>query len=331
VTTDFAEAIRTNLASPAVMFFLLGMIAAIVRSDLKIPEAMYVAITVYLLSAIGFKGGAALSSASFSEVWRSLLVATGLGLSVPLWCYPILRFVGRLAPADAAAIAGHYGSVSAVTFTAATAYLQNAGAKYEDYAAAFLAIMESPAIIIAIVLGRMATRSTRTAGTSSWSSVLHEAVFGRSVLLLAGGLVIGLVCGQRGLALTKPFLVDPFYGVLCLFLLEMGSVAGRRLGDLRRAGAFLAAFAIIMPIIHGALGVALGHAAGLSIGGATLMGVLAASSSYIAAPAAIRLSLPEANPTLYLTSSLVITFPFNITIGIPMYYAMATWWAGGAA
>jgi len=327
---DLADAIRTNIASPAVLFFALGMFAAVVRSDLKIPEAVYVGITVYLLAAIGFKGGAALSGAQFAEVWKPLLIAIGLGVSIPLWCYPILRSLGRLSAVDAAAIAGHYGSVSAVTFTAATSFLNNAGSGYEDYAAAFLAIMESPAIILAIALGRLTGPSGKSAERGSWAGILHEAVLGRSVLLLAGGLVVGLLCGKPGLELTKPFFVAPFYGVLCLFLLEMGTVAGRRLGDLRKAGLFIAVFAIVMPLLHGAIGVGLGHAAGLSVGGATLVGVLAASASYIAAPAAIRLSLPDANPTLYLTSSLVITFPFNITFGIPIYFAMAKWWGGDA-
>lgn len=330
MNVDILEAIRTNLASPAVLFFLLGVIGAVVRSDLKIPEALYLGITVYLLSAIGFKGGAALSEAAFSQVWLALALAVALGVVIPLWCYPILRFGGRFSPADAAAIAGHYGSVSAVTFTAATSFLANAGRDYESYAAAFLAIMESPAIIVAIALGRLtASAGGTSSGPGAWRRVVHDALFGRSVLLLTGGLVIGLVCGKRGLEQTAPFLVEPFYGVLCIFLLEMGTVAGRRLGDLRKAGLFLAGFGIVMPLAHGAMGVWAGGLIGLSVGGATLVGVLAASASYIAAPAAIRVAIPEANPAYYLTASLVITFPFNITLGIPIYYALAERWFGG--
>jgi len=331
VNIDIVDAIRTNLTSPAVLFFLLGVIGAVVRSDLKMPEALYLGITVYLLSAIGFKGGAALSEAAFSQVWPALTLAVGLGVAIPLWCYPVLRFAGRFSPADAAAIAGHYGSVSAVTFTAATSFLANAGRDYESYAAAFLAIMESPAIIVAIALGRLSSRVSNTSAESgAWRRVLHDAFLGRSVLLLAGGLVIGLLCGKRGLEQTAPFLVEPFYGVLCIFLLEMGTVAGRRLGDLRKAGLFLAIFGIVMPVAHGVLGVWAAGAIGLSVGGATLLGVLAASASYIAAPAAIRLAIPEANPAYYLTGSLVITFPFNITLGIPIFYALAERWLGGA-
>lgn len=325
----FVDAIRANLFSPAVLFFALGMFAAIVRSDLKIPEALYVGLTVYLLSAIGFKGGVSLAESGWIHVWRPLLAAVALGTLIPLWTYPILRYAGRLSPADAAAIAGHYGSVSAVTFTAAVSFLDAVSQPYETYAAAFLAAMESPAIIVAIVLGKLGrARAADPDSADGWGNVLHEAVFGRSVLLLVGGLVIGVLCGENGMQLTQGLFVTPFYGLLVLFLLEMGTVAGRRLGDLRKAGPFLVVFGIVMPLVHGAVGVVLGDAVGLGTGGATLLAVLAASASYIAAPAAMRLSIPDANPTLYLTSSLVITFPFNVTLGIPIYYALATWWTG---
>lgn len=331
MTSELWQGLHTNLLSPAVLFFVLGLLAAVVRSELKFPEALYVSMTIYLLCAIGFKGGVALSEAGISQVWLPAVAAMTLGALIPLWTYPLLRMVGRLPPADAAAIAGHYGSVSAVTFVAATNFLQTINQPFENYATAFLAVMEAPAIIVAILLGKLALRHNRTNPDKSdtpLQAVLHEALLGRSVFLLAGTLVVGYLCGQRGLHVLSGFLVTPFQGVLALFLLELGLVAGHRIGDLRKVGLFLMGFGLLMPLVHGAVGVVLGHAVGLSLGGATLLGVLASSASYIAAPAAMRLSLPEANPTLYLTSALVITFPFNVTLGIPIYFTLARWWFG---
>jgi len=316
------DAILANLLSPAVLFFVLGVLASVVKSDLKFPEALYVTLTIYLLLAIGFKGGVAVANAGLARVWWPALLARLLGGLIPLWCYPILRFGGRLGAVDAAAIAAHYGSVSAVTFIAATNYLKQIGQPYEDYAAAFLAVMESPAIVIGVLLGKLALRGEGGSLAGAIRQALHEACLGRSVFLLVGALIAGWLSGARGAEATAGFFVTPFQGVLALFLLEMGSVAGRRLGDLRKVGPFLVAFGLVMPVVNGVAGAALGALAGLSLGGATLLAVLAASSSYIAAPAAMRLSLPEANPTFYLTSSLAVTFPFNVTIGIPLYYTI---------
>lgn len=324
---ELLQALQVNLLSPPVLFFALGLLAAVARSDLKFPEALYVSLTIYLLCAIGFKGGVAMAEAGVGRVWLPTLAAVALGAAIPLWTYPVLRFVGRLPAADAAAIAGHYGSVSAVTFVAATNFLKSIGQPFEGYAAAFLAAMEAPAIIVGIALGKRAQRLPAMA--AAWGPLLREAVMGRSVFLLVGTLVAGFLCGQRGLETVSGFLVTPFQGVLALFLLELGTVAGRRLGDLRKVGPFLLGFGVVMPLLHGAIGVAVGHAVGLSAGGTTLLAVLAASASYIAAPAAMRLSLPEANPTLYLTGALLITFPFNVTFGIPIYHAIAQWWCGG--
>lgn len=323
---DLFDALRANLLSPVVLFFVMGILAAVLKSDLKFPEALYVTLTIYLLTAIGFKGGVAVSEAGLGQVWLPSLAAMLLGTVIPLWTYPVLRVLGRLSVPNAAALAGHYGSVSAVTFIAATNYLKGVGQPYESYAAAFLAVMESPAIIVGVLLGKLGAGDRSDALGSSVRTALHEALLGRSVFLLVGALAVGVLSGQRGMAGVEAFFVTPFQGVLALFLLEMGTVAGRRLSDLRKVGPFLLAFGILAPLVHGFLGVALGHAAGLSPGGATLLGVLSASASYIAAPAAMRLSLPDANPTLYLTSSLAITFPFNITVGIPIYYAAARWW-----
>ncbi|MBX3750482.1 MAG: sodium-dependent bicarbonate transport family permease [Opitutaceae bacterium] len=316
------EAIQANLLSPAVLFFALGLVAALLRSELKFPEPLYAALTIYLLVAIGFKGGVAIAEAGLGRIWLPGLAAIVLGCVIPLWTYPVLRFGGRLPAVDAAAIAAHYGSVSAVTFIAATNYLKSIGQPYESYAIAFLAVMESPAILVGVVLGKLAT-SRSGSSAIPLRTVVHEALFGRSIFLLLGALVIGAICGPAGMDKVGPFFVTPFQGVLALFLLEMGIVAGRRLEDLRKVGPFLLAFGIVVPMVNGAIGVALGQVTGLELGGATLLGVLAASASYIAAPAAIRLSLPEANPTLYLTASLAVTFPFNIALGIPLYFAIA--------
>ncbi len=319
------DALHANLVSPAVLFFVLGLVAAIAKSDLKFPEPLYAGLTIYLLTAIGFKGGVAISQAGLGAVWLPGLAAMVLGALTPLWTYPVLKTVGRLPAVDAAAIAAHYGSVSAVTFIAATNYLTAINQPYENYASAFLAVMESPAILVGVVLGKMAMNRSGNFPEASLKTAMHEALFGRSIVLLVGALVVGGLCGERGMSKVEPFFVTPFQGVLALFLLEMGIVAGRRLGDLRKVGPFLLAFGIIVPVINGALGVWLGKLTALELGGATLMGVLSASASYIAAPAAIRVSLPDANPTLSLTSALAITFPFNITVGIPLYLAMARW------
>ena len=328
MTTDLVQAIQANLLSPAVLFFLLGVFATLSKSDLKFPEPLYLGLTIYLLTAIGFKGGVAIVSAGIATVWLPALMAIVLGTLIPLWSYLVLRFIGRLSAIDSAAIAAHYGSVSAVTFIAATNFLQSLNQPYEEFATAFLAVMESPAIIIGIVLGKLTTRKLGESFIPTFKVALHEACLGRSVVLLVGAMLIGFLSGKRGYDATSGFFVAPFQGVLALFLLEMGMVAARRFGDLRKVGLFLVAFGMLMPLLHGAIGVLLGHAAGLSLGGATLMGVLAASASYIAAPAAVRLSLPEASPTLYLTSALAITFPFNITIGLPVYFEIAKWLFG---
>ena len=322
---EIFDAIRANLLSPAVLFFALGLFAAITKSDLKFPEALYVALTIYLLVAIGFKGGVAIAEAGLGKVWLPALAAMGLGTLIPLWTYPVLRFGGKFSAVDSAAIAAHYGSVSAVTFIAATNFLKAVDQPYENYATAFLAVMESPAILIGVVLGKLAVNRSGGTDLTSLKAACHEALFGRSIFLLVGALVVGTICGRSGMEKVEAFFVTPFQGVLALFLLEMGMVAGRRLGDLKKVGPFLLGFGVVMPVLHGCLGVAVGQWAGLTLGGATLLGVLAASASYIAAPAAIRVSLPDANPTFYLTAALAITFPFNIALGIPIYYRMAQW------
>jgi hypothetical protein len=319
------DVIQANLLSPAVLCFALGLLASIVRTDLRFPEPLYSAITVYLLVAIGMKGGVAIAEAGVAEVWLPSVAALVMGTVIPLWSFPVLRPAGRLSAVDAAAIAAHYGSVSAVTFIAATNFLQAIDQPFEAYGTAFLAVMESPAILVGILLGKRLSPPVSGQTQASMGSIVHEALLGRSVFLLVGGLLVGWLSGPGGMAAVEPFFVTPFQGILALFLLEMGAVAGRRLGDLRRVGPFLLAFGVVMPVVHGAIGVLVGQWAGLSLGGAMLFGTLSASASYIAAPAAIRTSLPDANPTLYLTGALAITFPFNVAVGIPLYFEMARW------
>lgn len=214
---EIITAIQANLLSPAVLFFVLGLIAALTKSDLKFPEPLYVGLTIYLLIAIGFKGGVAISEAGLARVWLPALAAMLLGAVIPLWTYPLLRFGGKLPAVDAAAIAAHYGSVSAVTFIAATNYLEAIGQPFESYATAFLAVMESPAILVGVVLGKLATRKAGVASAASLRTAVHEAVFGRSIFLLVGALVVGALCGAPGMKKVEAFFVTPFQGVLALF------------------------------------------------------------------------------------------------------------------
>jgi hypothetical protein len=338
------DALGSNLLSPPVLFFLLGVIAALLKSDLRVPEPIYLALTLYLLAAIGFKGGVALADAGLARAGTAILAAVALSALTPLWMFPALRkFAGFNTP-DAAALAAHYGSVSAVTFTAATEYLRASQIAFEGFAPVLLAVMEAPAILVAVVLGRMAQAPREgvadpdglthirkappreNGGRASSEGLMHavrEALVGRSIFVLLGTLAIGFLCGPQGLTKVEPFLVDPFFGVLTFFLLELGVAAGARLRDLRRSGFRLLGVALALPLINGLLGTGLGHAIGLSAGGAALLGVLAASASYIAAPAAVRLSLPAANPTIYLTAALGITFPFNLVVGIPLWTHVA--------
>lgn len=317
------DALLANLLSPIVLAFVLGILAALIRSDLEFPEALYSALSIYLLFAIGLKGGVALSKTAPSEFISPALVTLFLGCLTPLIAYTILRYIGKFDGINAAAIAAHFGSVSAVTFIAAQTFAQTKGLTTEGFLPALVALLEVPAIIIALMLARIGTNLV-----GSWQEALHEVVTGKSIVLLLGGLAIGFIVGEKGIAPIAPFFVNGFQGALTLFLLEMGLVAAQRLRTLKTVGPFLIAFGILVPILHGVLGIWLGLQAGLSIGGAAILGTLASSASYIAAPAAVRIGLPEANPTFYLTASLGITFPFNLTIGIPIYFALSHWLGG---
>jgi hypothetical protein len=307
-----------------VLAFLLGIVATLVRSDLKVPEPLHAALTIYLLFAIGLKGGAKLDGVNPANFAAPVAVALGLCVAIPAWSYALLRRLGRLDATNAGAIAAHYGSVSVVTFGACLAYLDARNVAHEPFLPALLAVMEVPAIIVALYLVR---RSSGTPG-GDWKRVAHELFTSKGIVLLLGGMAIGLASGKGGYDQVAPLFDAPFRGVLTLFLLEIGLVAGQRMRDLRAAGPFLGGFALLMPLLHGMLGVALGRWIGLGLGGATVLGTLAASASYIAAPAAVRVALPAANPALYLTSALAITFPFNVVLGIPAYFAFAQWLFG---
>jgi len=313
---------RANLLSAQPLCFVLGALAVALRGDLKLPRQAFDTLAIYLMLAIGLRGGAELAHIPLERIAGPALAALGLGVAIPLWCFAGLRWRGRFSVADAASLAAHYGSVSAVTFAAALAYVEAIGAGTEGFMPALLALMEAPAIVISLALARRAG-----AGHGGIGAVLGEVLGGKSVLLLAGGMVVGSVIGPGGYDKVKPFFGDLYLGALCLFMLELGSLAASSLGDIRKSGGFILGFATLMPLLHGTLGVGLGHAAGLSIGGATVLGTLAASASYIAAPAAIRVGLPQANLALSLAASLAITFPFNLLVGLPIYAALARWLA----
>ena len=323
---------------PVVLFFLLGVGARLARSNLRLPDALYETLSIYLLLAIGLKGGIELARQDLGALLPVAASAFVLSASIPLIAFPLLRVLVRLPQPDAASIAAHYGSVSVVTFAVAQSVLARAGVAAPPEFAVLVAIMEAPGIIVGILLARRAaghsglpgqSGQTSHASTSAgWGVLVHEAIFGKAVYLLLGGLVIGALVGGEGLAPLMPVFGDLFRGALALFLLEMGLVAGGRLGDLRRAGPRLIAFGLLAPLLFGAIGLATGLALGLTVGGVTLLATLCASASYIAAPAAMRVAVPEANPALSIGAALGVTFPFNVTIGVGLYLWAAQWLAG---
>jgi hypothetical protein len=315
-----------NLISPIVLSFALGLFAALARSDLTVPEAVAKGMSIYLLFAIGFKGGVAVASHGIdATLGLSLLAGVILSAVLPLVAFALLSVMSNLSRTDAAAVAAHYGSISIVTFVAASSVLEGRGIAYEGYMVAVAAAMEAPAILSALWLV-----ARGSGGRKMEAGLWHEILLNGSIVLLIGAFLIGWITGPAGLAQIDSFIVAPFKGVLCLFLLDMGLVAGRGLRGGRHvlnAGAL--AFGVIMPVVGAAFGLVTGLMLGLSTGGVTLMAVLSASASYIAVPAAMRVALPEANPSVYLTLSLGVTFPFNLTLGIPLYMAAATALTGG--
>lgn len=302
---------------PVVLFFVLGVAAGLLRSDLKIPSSIYDALSIYLLIAIGLQGGVKLADYPLGSVFLDGVVILLVAAAIPLLAFPLLRYVGRMNRADSASIAAHYGSVSVVTFSVGVTFLGHELQAYEGYMVVFLVLLEMPALVIGVLLARYGRGQVR------WGRLLHEVFFGKSIYLLSGGLVIGYIAGPEGIQPLDKLFFDLFKGMLAIFLLEMGLVAAMRVADLRTYGAFLVGFAIAMPLMAALAGTLVGRMLGLSVGGIMLLATLYASASYIAAPAAMRIAVPEANPALSIGASLGVTFPFNIFIGIPVYYWMA--------
>jgi hypothetical protein len=320
---DTTSVAVTNLTSVAVLVFILGFLGAIIKSDVRIPDQVYQMISIFLLFGIGLKGGHALKDVSFESFALPALATIGLGILIPLLAYLSLKLVHKINDLDRGAIAAHYGSTSLVTFSAALLFLENSGIYVEGFATALLTIMEVPGIVVGVYLG-----SRHRDKSVQWGKTLHEVVTGKTILLLVGGLVIGAITSHTGYSQVAPFFIDLQSGFLVLFLLHLGYLAGSNWGEIKKVGARVGVFALIFPIFAGTLGVLAGHMVGLSVGGATILGVLSASASYIAAPAAVSIGLPEANAPLALMSSIGVTFPFNLLIGIPLYLEISRVFAG---
>lgn len=303
---------------PIILFFLLGLAAGLARSELRLPAAVYDLVSMVLLLSIGLKGGVELARQPFATLAPQMLAVLLMGLLQPVAAYPVLRYLGRLERPDAASIAAHYGSVSVGTYAVAAAWFTNRQIPFEEHMPLLLTVLEVPAILCGIVLARGFSRKLRL------GAVAHEVFLGKGIVLLIGGLLIGWAAGSEGLTPIKPLFFDLFRGILALFLLEMGLITSAQFGSLRRHGLFLLLFAVGMPLVSAVIGALLGYSLGLSVGGTAMLAILAASASYIAVPAAMRISVPQANPTLSLAAALGVTFPFNVLVGIPLYYGLAT-------
>lgn len=306
---------------PVVLFFLLGIVARLIKSDLRLPEPIYEALSVYLLLALGLKGGVELARHPLATLVPQTVAVIALGCVLSLLAYVALKRLVRLDRVNAAAIAAHYGSVSVVTFAAGVAWLEARAIAFEPHLALFLAVLEVPGIVVGVLLAR------GVGSGAALTPMLKEVLTGKSVFLLLGGLAIGALLGPAGLKSTAPLFVDLFKGALCLFMLELGLVTGRQFAQLKKSGVRLVLFGLITPLLFGGAGAAVGSLIGLSVGGAALLGTLAASASYIAAPAAMRVAVPEASPGLSLPIVLGVTFPFNVLVGLGVYHAYAVFLA----
>lgn len=324
-----------SLLIPAVLFFILGVFAKLVKSDLKFPDGMSKGLSLYLLMAIGLKGGAELAKADLMIAFTAIFWAMVMGFMIPIIGYAILRFRDRIDSMNAAAITAHYGSVSAGTFLTAIAFLEATKVSFESYPIIMMVIMETPAIIVGLLLAAMARKKLQKANGEDaagsdieWKPLLHEALTNGSVILLIGAMVVGALASPEAMAKVYPFSHEIFMGVLCLFLLDMGMEAAKRLGAFKSVGFTLVAFGLIMPLIGGTIGVFVGISLlNFGVGGTLLVAILGASASYIAVPPAMRFGVPEANPSYYLTLALGVTFPFNVIVGIPLFYQMSIWYA----
>jgi hypothetical protein len=309
---------QSNLTSVGVLAFAFGVLAARIKSDVRVPDAIYQFLSIYLLFGIGLKGGHSLKTTSVSDLAIPATATLLLGVFIPLLAFLILKLIRALNDIDRGSIAAHYGSTSLVTFSAALLFLESNGIFVEGYAPALLTLLEIPGLIVGIFL---ASRSMTS--KVHWAQTLKEVLLGKTVLLLAGGLLIGLLTSNDGYFKVSPFFVELLNGLLVLFLLHLGYMAGSNFVEIKKVGSPLALFGIAFPILSGTIGVTIGTSIGLSVGGATILGVLCASASYIAAPAAVSVALPQASSTIALTSSIGITFPFNLILGIPLFYKLA--------
>jgi hypothetical protein len=312
-----ASVLADNLLTAPVVAFVIALIATLFKFDLRLPEAMYPILSTFLLLAIGLKGGRSLAESSLSDLWKPLLGSLLLGVITPLVAFFLFRALGKIDITNAAALAAHYGSVSAVTFTVVITSLDTQEISYEGFVAGLLAILEIVGIIVALFLAR------KEKSSAHWKEGLAEVIRGRSIAFLVAGMLIGLIVGDERLQPTDGVFVQLFAGALALFLIEMGVLAAERLRDIRHAGLQVLVLGIAIPIINGSIGAVVGSVVGLSTGGIAVLATLAASASYIAAPAAVRIALPQASPGLYVTASLGVTFPFNLVLGIPLYIAIA--------
>lgn len=318
-----------TLTSPVILFFILGFFAACIRSDLSIPEPFAKAMSIYLMAAIGLKGGVEVASTGFTNELASAAIAgIALGFTLPILAFFLLRSIGKLDAIDSGAVAAHYGSVSVVTFVTAVELLTNQGMQPDGFMVGVMALMETPAIITGLLLARAYAKKSKLsddakANKEQGSGILHEVLTNGSVILLLGAFAIGMVAGESGFEPIKPLFVIGFNGVLCLFLLDMGLIAARRLLQTKKITIPLASLAILLPIVNGTIGTVVGTLIGLDPGSAAVLGILCASASYIAVPAAMRLAMPQADPGIYLSMSLGITFPFNIIFGISLFAAIA--------
>lgn len=304
---------------PVVLFFVVGAIAGLAKSDLRVPESFYNVLSIYLLLAIGIKGGIELQKTGITNLLVPALATVFLGVVITALAYLITKRILKIDLHNAIAMAAHYGSVSAVTFAVAISFLRNLKVPYEEYMTVLLVMLEIPAIIAAVGFYKLKTGN----GNIQAGKLAHEIFLGKSILLLTGGLLIGMYIQYSGNTQLNFFFFDLFKGFLAIFMLEMGIIASKRVEDLKKAGIRVLGFGLIMPLISGSLGVITGFLCGLSVGGCTVLGTMAASASYIAAPAAMQIAVPKANPTLYLTSALGVTFPFNLLVGISIYYGLS--------
>lgn len=341
---DILGLIQANILTPIVLFFILGIIAARIKSDLKMPDAISEFLPIYLLAAIGLHGGLEMRNTGFSDMLIPMLVAIGLSLIFTLNHYQILRRLGKFNIFDSYALASTYGAVGAVTFSVGLSFLKNQGVESEGYLAAILAVLEPVSFILAIFLTNMAVskqiqskkqslpegtldsneKETAEQSKTNLSKVLHESMTGKAIVILLGGIIIGYLIGDKGFESISIVFDELFIGATAIFLLEMGIIAGQRLDDIKKVGLFLFTFSILLPTFNGIIGVLVATTLGLSIGGAVMFGLLMASASFIAAPAVLRHAIPQAKPSLYITSALGITFPYNIIILLPIMFTISS-------